>query len=73
MQKFFADSVWLQDHWYVPYLVVPVAALLALAWPALVSSGPRARAGPMPPALLITAFLVYLTVGAAYSCWHYCF
>ncbi len=71
-QKFFADSVWLQSHWYVPYLVVPVAALLALAF----SFGFFRPKGPRwadAAALLITAFLVYLTVGAAYSCWHYCF
>ena len=29
-QKLFADSVWLQTHWYVPYVIVPLAAGAAL-------------------------------------------
>jgi len=71
-QKFFADSAWLQSHWYVPYLIVPGAALLALAF----SFGFFRPKGPRwadAAALVITAFLLYLTVGAAYSCWQYCF
>ena len=28
---------------------------------------------PDAAALLVTALLVYLTLGAGYSCWHYCF
>jgi hypothetical protein len=71
-QKFLADSLWLRDHWYVPYLVVPVAALLALAFSFgfFRPKGPRWADGA---ALLITVFLVYITIGAAYSCWKWCF
>jgi hypothetical protein len=71
-QKFFADSLWLQSHWYVPYLIVPVVVLLALA----VSFGFFRPNGPRwadAAALAIIALLIYLTVGAAYSCWQYCF
>lgn len=71
-QKLFAGSAWLQTHWYIPYLIVPVAALLALAF----SFGFFRPKGPRwadAAALLITALLVYLTVGAAYSCWKWCF
>jgi hypothetical protein len=71
-QKFFAGSLWLQSHWYVPYLIVPVAALLALAF----SFGFFRPKGPRwadAAALAVTALLIYLTVGSAYSCWHYCF
>jgi len=71
-QKLFADSQWLQTHWYIPYLVVPGVALLALAF----SFGFFRPKGPRwadAAALVITAFLLYLTVGAAYSCWQYCF
>jgi lipopolysaccharide export LptBFGC system permease protein LptF len=65
-QKLFSGSLWLQAHWYVPYLLVPVVALLALAF----SFGFFRPKGPRwadATALLITAFLVYITVGAAYS------
>ena len=71
-QKFFAGSLWLQSHWYIPYLIVPVMALLALAF----SFGFFRLRGPRwadALAVLITAFLVYITVGAAYSCWKWCF
>ena len=71
-QKFFADSLWLQGHWYIPYLIVPLAALLALA----ISFGffrPRSARWADAVALLIMALLLYLTVGAAYSCWKWCF
>ena len=68
----FSGSLWLRDHWYVPYLVIPVVALLALAF----SFGFFRPKGPRwadAMALLITAFLVYITIGAAYSCWKWCF
>ncbi len=71
-QKLFADSVWLQTHWYVPYLVVPGAGLLALAF----SFGFFRPRGPRladAAALAITALLLYLTVGASFSCWKWCF
>jgi hypothetical protein len=43
----FSDSLWFQAHWYIPYLIVPAACLLALAF----SFGffrSKTRAGPMP-------------------------
>jgi hypothetical protein len=51
---------------------VPVVALLALA----VSFGFFRAKGPRwadAAALAVTAFLVYITIGAAYSCWKWCF
>ena len=71
-QKFLADSAWLQSHWYVPYVIVPLAALLALA----ISLGFFRPKGPRwadAGALMIMALLIYITVGAAYSCWKWCF
>jgi hypothetical protein len=68
----FADSLWFQTHWYVPFLIVPAACLLALAW----SFGFFRPSGPRwadAAALLAAALLLYLTLGAGYSCWHYCF
>jgi hypothetical protein len=69
---FFATSLAFQQLWYIPFLIVPVAALLVLAW---VMGFFRLR-GPRwadAAALLAIALLVYLTLGAGYSCWHYCF
>jgi hypothetical protein len=69
---FFAASLTFQQLWYIPFLIVPVAALLALAW----TMGFFRPKGPRWAdllALLVIALLVYLTLGAGYSCWHYCF
>jgi hypothetical protein len=68
----FADSLWFQAHWYIPYLIVPAACLLALAY----SFGffrRQSRGWGDALALLVTALLLYLTVGAEHACWHYCF
>ena len=68
----FSDSLWYQAHWYLPYLVIPGASLLALAW----SLGFFRRNTPRwtdALALLATALLLYLTVGAEHACWKYCF
>jgi len=68
----FADSLWFQAHWYIPYLIVPAAALLALAFSfGFFHSGTPRWADAL--ALLATALLLYLTLGANYACWHYCF
>jgi hypothetical protein len=71
-ERFFSDSLWFQDRWYIPYLIVPATSLLALAWGFgfFRPKGPRWADGL---ALLVTGLLVYLTLGAAYSCWQYCF
>ena len=69
---FFLDSLWFQTYWAVPFLIVPAAALLALAW----SFGffrPKGLRWADAAALLVTALLVYMTLGAPYACWHYCF
>jgi hypothetical protein len=68
----FPDSLWFQTHWYIPFLIVPAASLLGLAF----SFGffrpgtPRWADGL---ALLAVALLIYLTLGANYACWNYCF
>jgi hypothetical protein len=70
--KLFPETLWFQSHWYIPYLIVPLAALLALAF----SFGffrPKGARWADALAILIMALLLYLTVGAAYSCWQYCF
>jgi hypothetical protein len=53
-------------------VIVPAAALLALAWSFGFFRSQSARWADAA-ALLVTALLVYLTLGAGYSCWHYCF
>jgi len=71
-QKLFSESVWLQTHWYVPYLIVPGATLLALAF-SLGFFRPKGPRWADAVALIIMGLLLYMTVGAAYSCWKYCF
>lgn len=68
----FADSLWYQTHWYIPFVIVPAACLLALAWGfgLFRPSGPRWADAA---AILGIALLVYCTLGAPYACWHYCF
>jgi hypothetical protein len=68
----FSESLAFQAYWVVPFVIVHAASLLLLAW---VMGFFRAK-GPRwadVAALLVTALLVYLTLGAGYSCWHYCF
>jgi hypothetical protein len=69
---YFSDSLWFQDHWYVPYMIVPAAALLLLAWVFgfFRMKGPRRGDAAV---LAVIALLIYLTLGAAFSCWQYCF
>jgi hypothetical protein len=69
---FFADSLWFQAHWYLPFVILPAASLLALAWSFGFFRAGRPRWADIA-AIAITALLVYLTLGASYSCWHYCF
>ena len=70
--RLFAESLWFQTHWYIPFVIAPVAALLVLAFAfgLFRASGPRWADGV---ALMVIALLVYCTLGAGYSCWHYCF
>lgn len=71
-QHFLADSRAIQTYWYGPYLIVPAALLLGLAW----WMGFYRRNGERLGDVLATAsaaLIVYLTLGAGYSCWHYCF
>ena len=69
---YFADSLWFQAHWMIPFVIVPALSLLALAW----SFGffrPKGSRWADAAAIAVTALLVYLTLGAGFSCWHYCF
>jgi hypothetical protein len=70
--SFFSDSLIFQTLWYIPFLIVPAVSLLLLGWVMgfFRKSGPRWADIAV---LLATALLVYLTLGAGYSCWQYCF
>ena len=68
----FADSLWFQAHWYIPFVILPAASLLGLAF-VFGFFRPRGPRWADAAALMVTALLVYLTLGAGYSCWHYCF
>ena len=71
-ELFFSTSLAFQATWYIPFVIVPATALLALAWGMGFFRPGRPRWADIA-ALLVTALLVYLTLGAGYSCWHYCF
>ena len=68
----FADSLWFQAHWYIPFVILPAASLLGLAF-VFGFFRPKGPRWADAAALLATALLIYLTLGAGYSCWHYCF
>jgi hypothetical protein len=68
----FVDSLWFQTHWAIPFLIVPAASLLTLAW-GFGFFRPKGPRWADAAALLVAALLVYLTLGAPYACWHYCF
>ena len=70
--QWFAESLWFQAHWYIPFLIAPVAALLVLAF-ACGLFRPKGPRWADAVALLAIALIVYCTLGASYSCWHYCF
>ena len=69
---FFPDSLAFQRLWYIPFLIVPAVALLGLAW-VMGFFRPKGPRWADAAALLAIALLIYLTLGAGYSCWQYCF
>ena len=71
-ELFFSTSLAFQTYWVIPFVIVPAATLLALAW-LMGFFRPKGPRWADAAALLVTALLVYLTLGAGYSCWHYCF
>jgi hypothetical protein len=60
----FSESLTFQALWYIPFLIVPVVSLLVLAW-GMGFFRPKGPRGADIAALLITALLVYLTLGEA--------
>jgi hypothetical protein len=64
--RLFSTSLAFQTYWYIPFMIVPAATLLGLAWMLgfFRTKGPR---WADIAALLVTALLVYLTLGAGYS------
>ena len=68
----FSESLTFQTYWYVPFVIVPAASLLLLAW-VMGFLRPKSPRWADALAVSVTALLVYLTLGAGYSCWHYCF
>ena len=69
---FFSASLGWQRDWIVPYVAVPAALLLLLA----LSFGFYRKGSTLwgnAGATALIAVMIYLTLGAGYSCWHYCF
>jgi hypothetical protein len=71
-QHFLAGSLTIQTYWYIPYLIVPAVLLLALAWGMGFYRKNSERLGDLL-ATASAALIIYLMLGAGYSCWHYCF
>jgi hypothetical protein len=68
----FSTSLWFQAHWVIYYGAIPAALLLALA----LSFGFFRRGMSLLGnilALLTVAAIIYLMLGAGYSCWKWCF
>jgi hypothetical protein len=70
--RLFSMSRDFQTYWYIPFIAVPSALLLALAW-VLGFYRKGGSRGADALSLLLIAGLIYATLGAGYSCWHYCF
>ena len=68
----FPNALWFETTWYLPFLAFPALCLLALAF-SLGFFRPKGPRWADAAALLVTALLIYLTLGAAFSCWNYCF
>jgi len=71
-QHFFAGSLTIQTYWYIPYVIAPALLLLALAWWMGFYRKNSERLGDLL-ATASAALIIYLMLGAGYSCWHYCF
>jgi hypothetical protein len=69
---FFAGSLAFQHYWYLPFVALPSALLLGLGWATGFYRRRSERLGDLL-ALAATAGIVYLMLGAGYSCWKYCF
>jgi hypothetical protein len=70
--RLFSMSRDFQTYWYIPFIAVPALLLLALALGlGFYRKGSTRWADAL--SLLLIAGLIYATLGAGYSCWHYCF
>lgn len=70
--RFFAGSLAFQQYWVIPFVAVPAALLLGLGWwMGFYRRGSEWLGDAL--ALAATALIIYLTLGAGYSCWRYCF
>lgn len=68
----FSDLMWFQTQWVIPYILVPLGLLIVLAWLMGFFRKKSERLGDML-ALLSAGFIIYLMLGAGFSCWRYCF
>jgi len=71
-QHVFSQSLAIQTYWYIPYVAVPALLLLGLARVMGFYRKNSERLGDLL-ATACAALILYLTLGAGYSCWHYCF
>lgn len=67
----FSTHVWFQTHWVIFYVAIPALLLLGLAfWMGFFR--PNQPIWGHISALLAIAAVIYLMLGAGYSCWKWC-
>ena len=68
----FSAHLWFQEHWVAFYVAIPAALLLGLAfWMGFFRRGMSLWGNVL--AVLTTVAIIYLMLGAGYSCWQWCF
>jgi hypothetical protein len=71
--QYFSTSALFVVYWYVPHIVTPIVLLLAFAW-WLGFFRKRGNRWADMGSLLVTAVIVFCTIGAPYNCLHqFCF
>jgi hypothetical protein len=67
-----SQSPWFQAHWIVFFVAIPAVLLLGLAWTmGFFRRGTEHWGNAL--AIVVIGLVIYLMLGAGYSCWKYCF
>lgn len=72
IHRLFSTHIWFQTHWVIFYVAIPAVLLLGLAvWMGFFRRGMSFWGNIL--ALLTVVAIIYLMLGAGYSCWNWCF